>query len=347
MPLLIVTSDRFAWHQTPPGHPERPERAGAMHVVAERWRGRGAHVSDPGPATREQLLRVHTAGHVDAMAATAGRAVRLDPDTFTSPESWELAQLAAGAAVTAVDAVLEGRATRAAALVRPPGHHAEPDRAMGFCLINNIAVAAAHARARGVERVAIVDIDVHHGNGTQAAFVSDPAVLFISTHQWPFYPGSGHEAEVGTGAGSGFTVNIPLDGGATDLDYDLVCRQLIVPILADFKPGLLLVSAGFDAHEQDPLGGMRMTAGGYRGLAQQLVTAADRYASGRMAIVTEGGYHLPALMESLDATLGAMAGDAGAAVSAAIPDGGDDKPRRGMLAVKRVRAAQFAYWRGL
>jgi len=345
MPLLIVTSDRFALHQTPPGHPERPERADAMHVVAEAWRGRGAQVGAPVAATREQLLRVHTAGHLDALAATSGQAVMLDPDTFTSPESWELAQLAAGATVTAVDAVLDGRHRRAAALVRPPGHHAEPGRAMGFCLINNVAVAAAHARARGVERVAIVDFDVHHGNGTQAAFLADAAVLFLSTHQWPFYPGSGHEAEVGTGDGAGFTVNIPIDGGATDLDYGLVYREIVAPILAEFDPGLLLVSAGFDAHEQDPLGGMRLTAAGYAGLTRQLVAVADRCASGRIVIVTEGGYHLPAFTESLDSTLGAMAGDAGA--SPATPRGDDETPARGMLASKRVRAVQSAYWRGL
>jgi acetoin utilization deacetylase AcuC-like enzyme len=346
MSMLIATSDRCALHQPPPGHPERPERYDAMSVVAERWRNRGAQIVEPDRATREQLARVHHAAYLDQLEKTAGQAVMLDPDTFTSPESWEVATLAAGAALKAVDAVLGGTVTRAAALVRPPGHHAEPSRAMGFCLLNNVAIAAAEALARGVDRVAIVDVDVHHGNGTQAAFFADPRVLFVSLHQWPYYPGSGHQSEVGVGEGEGYTVNIPMEAGATDDDYEVVACQIVVPVVTLFNPGLVLISAGYDAHVLDPLGGMRMTEAGYHRLTRHLVAVADQSSAGRLVLVTEGGYHLPALAASLDASLRALDGE-DSAVGAAAVQIEADPPVRGDAAVKRVRAAQSRYWRGL
>ena len=346
MSVVIVTSDRCGLHQPPPGHPERPERYDAMSVVAGQWRDRGTPLIEPEPATHEQLARVHEESYLEQLEQTAGRAVMLDPDTFTSPESWAVATVAAGAAVRAVDSVLSGTATRAVALIRPPGHHAEPSRAMGFCLLNNAAIAAAEALARGIERVAIVDFDVHHGNGTQRAFLEDPRVLFVSTHQWPYYPGSGHESEVGIGAGAGFTVNIPIEVGATDEDYDLVFRRVVVPIVTEFNPGLVLVSAGYDAHELDPLGGMRMSQAGYALLTRHLAAVADRASSGRLVLVTEGGYHLPALVASLDASLRVLhEDDAGSVATAARPS--SEPAVRGEEAVNRVRAIQARYWRGL
>lgn len=296
--MLIVSSPQFEAHVTPPGHPERMERAHVLSAAAARWEGRGAAVVEPVPASREALLRVHDAAHVDAVAATSGRAVMLDADTFTSPESYETALLAAGAAIQAADHALD-RGEPAVALVRPPGHHAERDRAMGFCLFNNIAVAAAHASARGVERVAVVDIDVHHGNGTQWMFYDSPRVLYVSTHQFPFYPGTGAAGEIGTGSGAGFTVNVPLEAGATDADYDLVYRDAVVPVLEAYAPGLILVSAGYDAHGHDPLASMRMTDAGYAAVVRRLLQAAP---GGRIAFVTEGGYDLGALAACLDAT---------------------------------------------
>ncbi|MEI6668093.1 MAG: histone deacetylase [Acidobacteriota bacterium] len=346
MALEIVTSDRCAWHQTPPGHPESPERHDVMSATAARWRDRGVLVVDPAPASRAQLSRVHHEAYLDRLSNMAGQALMLDADTFTSPESWEVATVAAGAALTAVDAVIGGRATHAAALVRPPGHHAEPGRAMGFCLLNNVAIAAAEALARGVARVAVVDFDVHHGNGTQRVFYADPRVLVISTHQWPFYPGTGRVSEVGDGAGEGFTVNVPIEGGATDRDYDVVFDHIVAPVVERFSPELILVSAGFDAHERDPLGGMRMTAAGYANLAAHLVGMADRSARGRLVMVTEGGYHLPSLSESLDAVMGVL-GEADAGNRHAWPREAGQSAVRGHEAVARVRAAQFPYWRGL
>jgi acetoin utilization deacetylase AcuC-like enzyme len=345
MPVLVLNSARFGEHTPPPGHPERPERQDVMEVVAAQWRQRGGLVAEPAPAPLDAILGVHSAQFVEALASATGRAVMLDPDTFTSAESWEITQLAAGAAIGAVDAVLEGRATRAAALVRPPGHHSNRDRARGFCLVNNAAVAAAHALDRGLARVAIVDFDVHHGNGTQEIFESDPRVLYVSTHQWPFYPGTGHVEDVGVGTGRGFTVNVPIERGATDGDYALVFSELVGPVTSRFNPELVIVSAGFDAHEEDPIGSMRMSASGFALLTGQLCTVADQCASGRVVLVTEGGYHLHALAESLAASLAAM--EEGAPPADAVSGGATAASERGPRALMEARAAQSAFWRGL
>jgi acetoin utilization deacetylase AcuC-like enzyme len=305
--LTIYSSSRYLDHLPPPGHPERPERAEAMAAVVEKFRAGGGRVIEPGPATDEDLRRVHTEAHVAAMTSTRGRAVMLDPDTFTSPQSEEVARLAAGAAVAAVRQVLDGPpGTRAMAVVRPPGHHAETNRAMGFCLYNNIAIGAAFARHAGCPRVAIVDYDVHHGNGTQQAFYEDPTVLFVSSHQYPYYPGTGAADETGRGAGEGFTLNLPLDAGATDADVLRRWEKEALPAIERFRPGLLMVSAGFDAHERDPLAGCRMTTDGFRRLTTLLVGAADRLCEGRIVLVTEGGYDLTALGECLEAAIDAI-----------------------------------------
>ena len=309
MALTIFTSDRFADHLNPPGHPERVERAEVMQAVAAGFRKQGGAVIEPRSATVDELARVHERDYLTMLAETAGRAVALDPDTFTSPDTYEVACLAAGAAVTAVDYVLDhGPGTRALAMVRPPGHHAERNRAMGFCLFNNIAVAAAHARARGLARVAIVDYDVHHGNGTQWSFYEDPAVLFVSSHQYPFYPGTGASGDVGKGAGTGFTANFPMDAGATDADYERVYASAVVPILKQFRPALLLISAGFDAHVDDPLGGMRVSTAQFGRLNAMIAEAANECCDGRIVAMTEGGYDLQAIAGSLQATIDAFEG---------------------------------------
>jgi acetoin utilization deacetylase AcuC-like enzyme len=300
--LVLFSSPSFASHVTPPGHPERLERAGVFTEVARAFAARGGAVVEPRAATREELARVHAAWYLDALAATSGRAVMLDPDTFTSPASHEVASLAAGAAIeAALHCWRTGEA--AMALVRPPGHHAEADRAMGFCLYNNIAVAAASLRATGAARVAIVDFDVHHGNGTQSAFYSDPTVYYASSHQFPYYPGTGAASEVGEGPGRGFTLNVPMAAGGRDAAFFTAYDQAILPAIEAFRPDVLLVSAGYDAHELDPLAGMRMSTDGFARLVRRLKEVAAAVCGGRIAFVTEGGYDLTALRECLVATI--------------------------------------------
>jgi acetoin utilization deacetylase AcuC-like enzyme len=337
MLLTLITSERFVEHTTPPGHPERPERAEVFDVVAARWRGRGAVHLEPRLATREQLLRVHTPLYVDGLAATAGRAVSLDSDTYTSPESYDVARLAAGAACQGVEIALRGEGP-VAALVRPPGHHAEADKAMGFCLFNNVAVAAAHARALGAQRVAVVDIDVHHGNGTQWMFYGDASVLYVSLHQFPYYPGTGAATEVGRHEGRGFTLNVPLAAGATDADYDLLLRSAVVPVLGAFAPDLLLVSAGYDAHDRDPLAAMRVSTEGFAALVAHLWKVASAKSAGRLVLVTEGGYDLPALSDGLEVSLEVL----GAAPGEPPVVRGDAS--RGRAALEALREAQAPYW---
>ena len=298
--MLLISSKRFQEHTTPPGHPERPERAEVFDRIAAAFRERGGRVVEPRAATREELLRVHDAGYVEAIEATRGQAAMLDADTFTSPESVEIALLAAGAAVQAAEHALDTGET-AFALVRPPGHHAERGTAMGFCLFNNVAVAAAAAIARGLSRVAVVDIDVHHGNGTQWMFYDDPQVFYISTHQYPFYPGTGGADETGTGAGRGFTLNLPLAAGARDADYERAYDE-VGRALDRFAPQLLLISAGFDAHADDPLASMRVSTAGYAAIVRSLAEAAGR-ARCPIALVTEGGYDLDALGGCVEAAI--------------------------------------------
>jgi acetoin utilization deacetylase AcuC-like enzyme len=334
--MLLITSPRFEEHVTPPGHPERMERARVFNTVAHRWAVRGGATEAPRPVTRDQLERVHGSQYLSEIQASAGRAMMLDRDTYTSPESVEIAALAAGAAVQAAEYAVESH-DPAFALVRPPGHHAERDRAMGFCLYNNIAVAATHALSRGLERVAIVDIDVHHGNGTQWMFYEEPRVLYLSTHQFPFYPGTGAANETGSGRGAGFTVNVPLEMGATDADYSLVYRAAIVPILAQFAPQLVLVSAGYDAHERDPLASMRVTTEGYANIVRLLTNAAGETP---IAFVTEGGYDLGALAECLEASFAAIEG-------AGLKPSAESASVRAERAMEAVRAAQAPFWRGI
>lgn len=342
--MILVTSPRFEEHVTPPGHPERPERAHVFDAVAARWLEKGGRSMPPRAASREDLERVHDADYLAGIEATSGRAVMLDPDTFTSPESAEIALLAAGATVQAADHAREHREP-AFALVRPPGHHAERGRAMGFCLYNNVAVAAAAMLHKGLSRVAIVDIDVHHGNGTQSIFYADPRVLYMSTHQHPFYPGTGTADEIGAGDGTGFTVNVPLEAGCADADYDLVHRAIVGPILVEFAPEMVLVSAGYDAHELDPLASMRLTTRGYARVVQSLRDAAAGH--GQVALATEGGYELTALAACLEATLQVLDGAAPASVRARDDGRPTGAAVRGERAVAAARAALKPYWRAI
>jgi acetoin utilization deacetylase AcuC-like enzyme len=339
--VIFISSDRFTEHQTPPGHPERPERAKVMHTVAERWQAAGNELVAPREATREQLLRVHDPGYVQRMADAAGQSLALDPDTYTSPESHEVALLAAGAAVDAVERVMSATHTAASALVRPPGHHAERARAMGFCLFNNVAIAVAHARANGARRVAVMDFDVHHGNGTQHLFERDPSVLYLSTHQYPYYPGTGAADETGVDEGAGFTVNLPLESGAVDADYRIVFDEIVVPVILQFEPDLLVVSAGYDAHERDPLATMRLTSGAFGAMTMALRQVAEEVCRGRLVLVTEGGYDLQALAASLEETVTALVSPL---VEPSWP-APTVTSSRGRTAADRVKRAIAPFWK--
>jgi len=339
--MVLIGSERFIEHQTPDGHPEQPARARVMLEVSRRWVERGGALTPPRPATRAELVQVHTPAYVDQIAATAGHGVRLDPDTYTSTESYTVALHAAGAAIVAVEHAL-AESTSAIAFVRPPGHHAEQDRAMGFCLFNNVAVAAASARAAGLDRVAVLDYDVHHGNGTQWMFYDDPRVLYVSLHQYPFYPGTGAVTDVGRGDGIGFTLNVPLEAGAGDADYDRAMRELVGPVVTAFAPELILLSAGYDAHARDPLGGMRLSTEGYAVLTAHVQRLAASCCHGRLAAVTEGGYDLTALDACLESTLTQLAEQPPATATAVTGD-----TSRIDRVIPAVRRALEPYWPGV
>jgi acetoin utilization deacetylase AcuC-like enzyme len=321
--VALYDDPAFREHDAGPGHPERPARLDALRRgIRDAGLEPRLQLIAPRPATTQELLRVHTEDHVALVASTRGRGHRFDPDTQASPRSYEAALLAAGAAVDAVERVLGGALDRAFCGVRPPGHHAEADRAMGFCLFNNVAVAAAHALGKGLRRVMIIDFDVHHGNGTQAIFEEDPRVLYVSSHAYPFYPGTGALDEVGTGAGRGFTVNLPLPPGTGDEEYARLYREIVGPIARAFDPELVLVSAGFDPHRDDPLAGMRVSERGFGALAASCLRAAAGAASSRAVFVLEGGYDLDAIAASSAAVVSELLAEA---APAPAPAGGGER----------------------
>ena len=307
---LLVDDARFDRHAPLGHHPERPERLFAARAGLQGASATFERIACR-PASDDELARVHDPRFLAALTKLRGESGYLDPDTYVSAESVDVARLAAGSLVAMVDVLIDGPTPRGVALLRPPGHHARPARAMGFCLLNNIAVAAAHARSRGLERVAIVDWDVHHGNGTQEMFWREPGVLYVSTHQFPFYPGSGDVEEIGEGPGKGYTVNIPLGAGGGDAVYAGAFERVVLPVLEAYAPELVLVSAGFDAAARDPLAQMEVSVGAFGWMARALARVADATAGGRMALVLEGGYDLVALEGGVRAAVaGMVAGEA-------------------------------------
>lgn len=306
MTTLLYTHPSSLAHDTGPGHPEQQARAKVIHGAIEREEQKGNLVGvvrrDAPEATREQLERVHEAGFVEAIlsAVPSDGHVRIDADTVMSPASGEAALCQAGAVCAAVDAVVGGEADNAMCALRPPGHHAEPDRAMGFCLFNGIAVGALQALAvQGLERVSIFDFDVHHGNGTQAAFERDPRVQYLSTHQWPLFPGTGAKEETGVGN----IVNRPLPSGTGSRAWRDVVEGDILAAMDDFAPDLVMISAGFDAHRADPLASMELVEDDFAWVTEELKALAGRHAKGRVVSVLEGGYDLSALTSSFLAHL--------------------------------------------
>jgi acetoin utilization deacetylase AcuC-like enzyme len=332
MSVAFVSSPRFVEHVTGPYHPERPDRIRAIHRavrdaglidspdpfpefqidlgIKRQDRAKLLELT-PEPADPKWLETVHTPGMIQLVqhVCRLGGGVLDQGDTPVGPNSYEIALLSLGSALRACDAVMKGEATRAFSAARPPGHHAEPDRSMGFCLFSNMAIAARYVqRTYGVEKIAIVDFDVHHGNGTQAAFEDDASVLFISLHQHPrtCYPGSGHDWEIGTGNARGLTLNLPFDPGADDSDYLPVVESRVIPKLDEFAPQLLMVSAGFDAHREDPLANIALSDEGFEQMTRLLVRAADRHCDGKVVSLLEGGYNLHALGRSVVRHLIAM-----------------------------------------
>ncbi|MDY7231918.1 histone deacetylase family protein [Hyalangium rubrum] len=307
-PTLLLTDPLFLKHEPGRQHPESPARLRSILSVLARKPVAGTQVGQPRSATEQELASVHTPELRKYLLGLAGERAEIDPDTQASPDTYDAAVLAAGAAVQAVEEVMSGRASNAFALVRPPGHHAEPGRAMGFCFFNNVAIAAEAARRHGAERVLVLDWDVHHGNGTQAAFWERRDVLYQSVHQYPYYPGTGAPHEVGVGAGEGFTINCGLPGGASDADYGALFQELFLPIADAFRPQLVLVSAGFDPHRHDPIGGMLLSERGFAAMCSAMKALADSLCGGRLVLLLEGGYSLEGLSQSVHACIEVLAG---------------------------------------
>lgn len=299
----IVFDKRFALHQMGEEHIESPLRIIALYELLQTSLKSGFTRVEPRPATPEEIQLVHLPEYVSFLQETAGREYyyQFDPDTIAGPHTYEGACLAAGAGLTAADLVLEGKLDNALALVRPPGHHAESHRPMGFCFFNNIAITAEYLRRKkSIKRLLIVDWDLHHGNGTQKAFYATSDILYISLHQSPLFPGTGSAAEVGEKEGLGYNLNLPLRAGKTDEDYLYLFQKVIKPVAASYKPEFVLVSAGFDVMRWDPLGQMGLSAEGCGNISQVLTEIAAEYAGGRQIVFLEGGYNLKELKAGVE-----------------------------------------------
>jgi len=346
----IVKDERYLDHVMDPGHPESPERLRVIYRILEEPELKGLlEEVKPRPATRKELEMNHTPPYVDLVASTAGKPYyRLDMDTSTCAKSYETALLAAGGFLELIKAVMEGRLKNGFALVRPPGHHAERDRAMGFCLFNNVAIGAYDALERfSLERILIADWDVHHGNGTQNSFYDDPRVLYFSTHRYGFfYPGTGSATEVGKGKGTGFTVNVPLSAGISDSEYGNIFEKILKPIALEYQPQLVLVSAGFDTHYDDPLGGMKVTEAGFSRMTQVLMEIAETTAQGRLVLTLEGGYDVNGQGRSIKCVLKELA-----RVSPINKQDLLDKEKKDFPRIERflqqIKEIQKQYWKSL
>jgi acetoin utilization deacetylase AcuC-like enzyme len=310
MPIGLVREPIYQEHDNGPYHPESGVRLKVADQYIDSWTGRDILMPIAArKASHQEIARVHTMRHVEKVAATSGKGGFFDADTSASPQSYQAALMASGGLLNLVDAAFSGQVQHGLALLRPPGHHATRGRAMGFCLYNNVAVAAAHLlEEKGLDRVLIVDWDVHHGNGTEAIFYEDPRVMYFSTHQTPFYPGTGPADDVGKGAGEGFNINVPMPPGQDSLVYIKVFRDLLLPLARQFEPQFILVSAGFDAHAEDPLGSMQISGLGYGALTRLLVELSRELCPGRVVLALEGGYSPEAQARSILKCLDAMAG---------------------------------------
>lgn len=337
---VVIDAD-FLKHDPGPFHPERPERLQTLLDLAAGLDTTSFRLLPPRQASRAEVGYCHGGDYIERLQATSKiTRYALDGDTVTCPDSFGTGLLAVGGFLRLLDSIAASDFANGFALVRPPGHHALSDRAMGFCLFNTVAIGARHLRRRyGVKRVLIMDWDVHHGNGTQDAFYQDPSVLYISTHQYPYYPGTGALEEAGEGEGEGYTVNIPLPSGCGDQEYLRVFKDIVVPIAANYKPEWILVSAGFDPHRRDPLGGMEVTEKGFRGMASMLIHLAQRHAGGKIAFLLEGGYDLVGLKNSVASVLQEMEREG----RGELPE--EPIGERIQLLIRKVLQLQERYWR--
>jgi acetoin utilization deacetylase AcuC-like enzyme len=347
----IVQDPIYMEHVMDPGHPESPERLKVIYEMLEEEEKRGLPLIrvKPRPATRDELETTHSPVYIDRIASTAGKSYfRLDLDTSTSAKSCEAAFLAAGGFCELIKALWDGQLDNGFALVRPPGHHAERDRAMGFCLFNNVAIGAHYAINQfSLDRILIVDWDVHHGNGTQHEFYTDPRVLYFSTHRYGFfYPGSGGATEVGSGKGEGFTVNVPLSSGAGDSEYRSIFEKILKPIALEYRPQLILISAGFDIHYDDPLGGMGVTEKGFAGMTQILMEIAKTTAQGKLALTLEGGYDIEGEKRSVNAVLKELA-QASSSDKKDLTEKEGAKNQQLDRLIFQVKEIQRRYWKSL
>jgi acetoin utilization deacetylase AcuC-like enzyme len=309
MSFGLIIDPVFTEHRNPPGHPERPERLTALIRAVEALPDTVLRFP-PCSAEQEWLEAVHSPEHLDRVRGADSESIQsLDPDTYTSTKSNQVARLAAGSAVRLVQLIQSRQIAAGFCIARPPGHHATRDRAMGFCLLNHAAIAAEYAKREELAgRVAILDFDVHHGNGTQEIFWRRPDILYVSSHQYPHYPGTGALSEAGGGQGEGYTVNFPVPAGHGDDFFIQLYREIALPVLRQFKPEFIIVSAGYDAYNGDPLGGMKMTDKGFGIVTALLKSAADELCQGRILFLLEGGYHLEGLTRGVMATIEAVAG---------------------------------------
>jgi acetoin utilization deacetylase AcuC-like enzyme len=330
MTTVYVTHPRYVEHHLA-GH---PEHAGRIRAVWAQMQAAGLpdrmQVIEAQPVAEEWILALHTLKHVETLRqidAWAQPNIHLDGDTYAGPTAYAVARLSAGGVLAAVDAVLSGRATNGLAAVRPPGHHAMPGRAMGFCLLGNVPIAVRYAqKTYGIERVLIVDYDVHHGNGTEAMFYNDPSVLFISLHQYPFYPGTGALTDTGSDRGVGHTLNVPLAPRNGDKNYARLFESVLWPAAERFQPELIIVSAGFDAHWADPIAGMHLTLSGYAHLSRELLRMARQFCGGKIVFAMEGGYNLDALSHGLVNIAHALLGDDTVSDPLGVPRGNPTEP---------------------
>ncbi len=337
---LLVIDRRYMDHFAGQVHPERPARIGTMIEMSTELKRSDLKICAPREATLEELALCHSDGYLLTIERSATRErTDFDPDTHACARTWSTSRLAAGGVLTAVEAVLDGEANNAFAMVRPPGHHALPGRAMGFCFLNNVAIAANWLiKVRGKHRILILDWDVHHGNGTQEIFYDSPNVLYMSIHQYPFYPGTGWLDEIGTGSGVGFTVNAPMPASFGDAEYLQVFDRLFLPVARQFKPEFVLISAGFDAHFRDPLGGMRLTEKGFLAMTRRLQLVADECCNGKIVAALEGGYDLRALANSSRTVIEELGREPSA------EPGAVDEGERALPIVERARYFLRDHW---